>query len=116
MEILIKTTDDRVAIINAINSQESVKDYLDKKFRLTNIVVYRDIDMEGEECTISCFFVSDGEKEIVLSSISPIVFKGVESVIAVTQITGSGNFEPMDITFRSRRTGRDRDMIYFVVG
>lgn len=117
MEIIYQTTDNKVALVNAINSQESVKDYKDIEFVLHNVVVYRatSIDENGKESedTISCFFVeSEKTGELTVSSISPVVFNGVEALLAVYD---DYNVDGIKITFKSRKTSKDRDCIYFVV-
>lgn len=116
MHILFQTTKSKVDIINAINSQESVKDHLEAEFKLMDIIAYQQDAEDGTKTTVSCFIVSDAEGEkIAISSVSPVVFSGLESVMEVCS-TGDGyDFAGMFITFHSGKSKQNRDFCYFTV-
>lgn len=117
MDIIYQTTKNKKAIINAINSQQSVKDHLNEVFNLKNVVVYQQGKEDGGVDTVSCFFVQDEQGcDLVVSSISAVVFNGVEGMLEVLEVEpDQEGIEDMQIIFHSRKTNSNRDCIYFEV-
>ena len=117
MRIIFSSTEDKKAVINAVNSQMSVKDHLNEEFKLHDILIYGETSEDGSEDIVSCFFIetADGNRAVI-SSISSVVYSGAVAAIAVmTDENGVVNMEDMGLIFRSRKTNQGRECIYFEV-
>ena len=113
MELIKKTTDNKVDIVRAVNTRKFLQNFTDTKFMLHGVIIFKE---EEEEKIVTSLKVSDETGEtFFINSISESVRKSADAIIDAFEPTEFEEGIPLKIvenTSKSSRTFYSLDLDY----
>ena len=104
MELIKKTTDNKVDIVRAMNTTKSLQNFTDTKLTLHGVIIFKE---EEEENTVTSLKVSDETGEtFFINSISETVRKSAEAFIDAFDPTDYEEGLPLKIVENTSKGGR----------
>ena len=104
MEVIKKTTENKVDLVRAINTTKSLQNYTDTKLTLHGIIIFKE---DEEENTVTSLKVSDETGEtFFINSISETVRKSAEAFIGAFDNTDFDDGLPLKIVENTSKGGR----------
>ena len=104
MEIIKKTTDNKVDIVRAVNTTKSLQNFTDTKLTSHGVIIFKE---EEEENTVTSSKVSDETGEtFFINSISETVRKSAEAFIDAFDATDFEEGLPLKIVENTSKGGR----------
>ena len=104
MEIIKKTTDNKVDIVRAVNTTKSLQNFTDTKLTLHGAIIFKEEDSEN---TITSLKVSDETGEtFFINSISDTVRKSAEAFIDAFELVDFEEGLPLKIVENISKGGR----------
>lgn len=104
MEIIKKTTDNKVDIVRAVNTTKSLQNFTDTKLTLLGAIIFKE---EEEENTVTSLKVADETGEtFFINSISETVRKSAEAFIDAFEPTDFEEGLPLKIVENTSKGGR----------
>ena len=106
MELIKKTTENKVDIVRAVNTTKSLQNFTDTKLSLHGVIIFKE-EEEEEENTVVSLKVSDETGEtFFINSISETVRKSAESFIDAFEPTDFEVVLPLKIVENTSKGGR----------
>ena len=104
MELIKKTTENKVDIVRAMNTTKSLQNFTDAKLTLHGVIIFKE---EEEENTVTSLKVSDetGETSFI-NSISETVRKSADAFIDAFEPTDFEEGLPLKIVENTSKGGR----------
>lgn len=104
MEIIKKTSDNKVDIVRAINTTKSLQNFTDTKLTLHGAIIFKEEDSEN---TVTSLKVTDETGEtFFINSISETVRKSAEAFIDAFEPTDFDEGLPLKIVENTSKGGR----------
>lgn len=104
MELIKKTTENKVDIVRAINTTKSLQNYTDTKLTLHGVIIFKE---DEEENTVTSLKVSDESGEtFFINSISDTVRKSAEAFMDAFEPTDFDEGLPLKIVENTSKGGR----------
>ncbi len=104
MELIKKTTDNKVDIVRAVNTTKSLQNFTDTKLTLHGAIIFKEDD---EENTVTSLKVSGETGEtFFINSISETVRKSAEAFIDAFEPTDFEDGLPLKIVENTSKGGR----------
>lgn len=104
MELIKKTTENKVDIVRAVNTTKSLQNFTDTKLTLHGAIIFKEEDSEN---TITSLKVSDETGEtFFINSISETVRKSAEAFIDAFDTTDFDEGLPIKIVENTSKSGR----------
>ena len=104
MELIKKTTENKIDIVRAANTTKSLQNFTDTKLILHGVIIFKE---EEEENTLSSLKVSDETGEtFFINSISETVRKSAEAFIDAFEPTDFEEGLPLKIVENTSKGGR----------
>ena len=104
MELIKKTTENKVDIVRAVNTTKSLQNFTDTKLTLHGAIIFKEAD---EENTITSLKVADETGEtFFINSISETVRKSAEAFIDAFDTTDFDEGLPLKIVENTSKGGR----------
>ena len=104
MELIKKTTENKVDIVRAVNTTKSLQNYTDTKLTLHGALIFKEEDSEN---TITSLKVADETGEtFFINSISETVRKSAEAFIDAFDTTDFDEGLPLKIVENTSKGGR----------
>ena len=104
MELIKKTTDNKVDIVRAMNTTKSLQNFTDAKLTLHGVIIFKE---EEEENTVTSLKVSDETGEtFFINSISETVRKSADAFIDAFDATDFEEGLPLKIAENTSKGGR----------
>ena len=103
MELIKKTTDNKVDIVRAINTTKSLQHFVGEKITLHGVIIFKE---DGEENTVTSLKVSDETETFFINSISETVRKSAEAFIDAFEPTDFEEGLPLKIVENTSKGGR----------
>ena len=104
MELIKKTTENKVDLIRAMNATKSLQNFADTKLTLHGVIIFKE---EEEENTVTSLKVSDETgKRFFINSISETVRKSAEAFIDAFDATDFEEGLPLKIVENTSKGGR----------
>lgn len=110
MEILKATTENKLDLVRANNAVTAVQELKDKALKLTDIIIGKKPDENGEVKVVTILKVQDGKETYFASSISPTVADSVETIMEV--FSADEIHKGVDIIVKSKKSKGGRDFFY----
>ena len=104
MEIIKKTTDNKVDIVRAMNTTKSLQKFTDTKLSLHGVIIFKE---EEEENTVTSLKVTDETGEtFFINSISDTVRKSADAFIDAFEQSDFEEGLPLKIVENTSKGGR----------
>lgn len=104
MELIKKTTENKVDIVRAVNTTKSLQNYTDTELVLRGIIIFKEDD---EENTVTSLKVADNTgNTFFINSISETVRKSAEAFIDAFDTTDFDEGLPLKIVDNTSKGGR----------
>ena len=104
MEIIKKTSDNKVDLVRAINTTKSLQNFTDTKLSLHGVIIFKEEDSEN---TVTSLKVTDETGEtFFINSISETVRKSAEAFIDAFEPTDFEEGLPLKIVENTSKGGR----------
>ena len=104
MEIIKKTTDNKVDLVRAINTTKSLQNFTDTKLTLHGAIIFKE---DNEENTVTSLKVTDETGEsFFINSISETVRKSAEAFIDAFEVEDFEEGLPLKIVENTSKGGR----------
>ena len=104
MELIKKTTDNKVDFVRAINTTKSLQNFTDTKLTLQGVIIFKEDDSEN---TVTSLKVSGETGEtFFINSISETVRKSAEAFIDAFEETDFEEGLPLKIVENTSKGGR----------
>ena len=104
MELIKKTTENKVDIVRAMNTTKSLQNFTDTKLALHGVIIFKE---EEEENTVTSLKVTDEAGDtFFINSISETVRKSAEAFIEAFEPTDFEEGLPLKIVENTSKGGR----------
>ena len=104
MDLIKKTTENKVDIVRAMNTTKSLQNFTDTKLTLHGVIIFKE---EDEDNTVTSLKVSDETGEtFFINSISETVKKSAEAFIDAFEPTDFDEGLPLKIVENTSKGGR----------
>ena len=104
MEIIKKTTDNKVDIVRAVNTTKSLQNFTDTKLTLHGAIIFK--DEESENIVTSLKVANETGETFFINSISETVRKSVEAFINAFDTTDFEEGLQIKIVGNTSKAGR----------
>ena len=104
MELIKKTTDNKVDIVRAMNTTKSLQNFTDTRLTLHGAIIFKEEDSEN---TVTSLKVTDETgKTFFINSISETVWKSADAFIDAFEATDFEEGLPLKIVENTSKGGR----------
>ena len=104
MELIKKTTENKVDIVRAVNTTKSLQNFTDTKLTLHGVIIFKE---EEEDNTVTSLKVTDETGDtFFINSISETVRKSAEAFVDAFELTDFEEGLPLKIVENTSKGGR----------